>query len=271
MVTFDNTICIGCGACARDCFPEAIVLDGRTPLFARPDACIRCGHCVAVCPVGAVSMPDENMAEVAAVTQTPDADALLHLMQLRRSVRQYTSQPVTDAELTQLINAARWCPTAKNAQDTRYLIVRQAKDALLREALTALAALGETMLAAPFLAPDERRRAEKFVRWLSDYRADPAGVDPLFFHAPALLLFVSGPDARDAAAAAAYVGLEAASMGLGCLFSGYFTAVAAESAPIRAILGLADGEQVARCLVLGHPAVHFHRTVPRRAADVRQL
>lgn len=271
MVLFDPTACIGCGACARDCFPEAIEMDGRIPAFSHPDACIRCGHCVAVCPVGAVTMPDEAMAEVSPAGATPDADALLHLMQLRRSVRQYTAQPVTDAEMTRLIDAARWCPTAKNAQDTRYLIVRDSKAALLEAALTELAALGEKMLAASGTAPDERRRAEKFVRWLAAYRADPDGVDPLFFHAPALLLFISGSDARDASAAAAYVGLEAASMGLGCLFSGYFTAVAAKSAPIRSILRLADGEQVARCLVIGHPAVRFHRTVPRRPADVRQI
>ena len=271
MVTFDRAACIGCGACARDCFPGAIEMAGRTPEFSRPDACIRCGRCVAVCPTGAVSMPDEEMREV--VPGAPDVreGELLHLMQFRRSVRQYTSAPVTDDELSRLLDAARWCPTAKNAQDTRYIVVREQKQALLGLALDALGGLGRSMLQNPALPPDERRRADNFIRWQQEFLADPAETDPLFFHAPMLLLFISGPDARDAAAAAAFSGLQAAAMGLGCLFSGYFTAVAAASPDIRALLGLNEGEQVARCLVVGHPAVRFHRTVPRKAADVRYL
>lgn len=270
MITFDREACVGCGACARDCFPDAITMEAGRPVLSRPDACIRCGHCVAVCPTGAVSMPDADMSEVVSGVPDTDAASLLHLMQFRRSVRQYTAAPVTDEALARLLDAARWCPTAKNAQDTRYIVVREKRQALLSLALGALAQLGEKMLQDPALPADERRRAEKFVRWDKDFRADPAGTDPLFFHAPMLLLFISGPDARDAAAAAAFSGLEAAAMGLGCLFSGYFTAVSA-SPDIRAMLGLKGGEQVARCLVVGHPAVRFRRTVPRDRADVRCL
>ncbi len=271
MITFDQKACVGCGACARDCFPEAITMAGHSPTFSQPDACIRCGHCIAVCPTGAVSMPDSRMDEVREGAPAADANKLLHLMQFRRSVRQYTNEPVTSEALSLLIDAARWSPTAKNAQGTRYIVVREKKSELLAAALEALAALGRGMLASPGLPADEMRRAEKFVRWLDEYRAAPDDFDPLFFHAPVLLLFISGQDARDAAAAAAFAELEAAALGLGCLFSGYFTAVAANSPAIRAALGLAENEQVARCLVIGHPSVRFRRTVPRDNAKIQLL
>ena len=45
--------CIGCGLCAKNCTPGAIIMgEAKKPLFA-PDPCIWCGDCVKVCPTGA--------------------------------------------------------------------------------------------------------------------------------------------------------------------------------------------------------------------------
>ncbi len=269
MIEFDRSACIRCGACVRDCFPHALSMEDGEPALSAPASCIRCGHCIAVCPVDAVNMPDAQMDEVVTGAPSVDGGELLHLMQFRRSVRQYTSQPVTDEELRALLNAARWCPTAKNAQETKYIVVREQLDELRGAALRELASLGRKSLSFPGFTKDDARRAENFIRWYDEYQADPT-FDPLFFHAPAVILYISGRDMRDASAAAAYTGLLADAMGLGCLFSGYFTAVANTPA-IGELLGLAHGEKVARCLVVGHPAVRFHRTVPRNAADVRFL
>ncbi len=268
MIEFNRAACIGCGACVRDCFPHALSMEDGAPALSAPASCIRCGHCIAVCPTGAVTMPDADMAEVVEGIGRLGADELLHAMQSRRSVRQYTDEPVTDEELNKLLDAARWCPTAKNAQDTKYIIVREKKDELLGLALKDLASLGRKSLAFPGFTKDDARRAENFIRWYDEYQADPVNTDPLFFHAPALILFISGKEMRDAAAAAAYTGLMADALGLGCLFSGYLNAVTNTKA-IRELLGLEEGERVARCLVVGHPAVRFRRSVPRDHADVR--
>lgn len=270
MILFDRAACIGCGACVRDCFPHALTMERGLPELSAPASCIRCGHCIAVCPTAAVSMADADMSEVNEGVTSLEAAALLQAMQTRRSVRQYTDEPVTDEQLRMLIDAARWCPTAKNAQDTKYIIVREKKDELLGAALKELASLGRKSLSFPGFSKDDARRAENFIRWYDEYRIDPVNTDPLFFHAPALILFISGKEMRDAAAAAAYTGLMADSMGLGCLFSGYLNAVTNTKA-IRELLELKDGERVARCLVVGHPAVHFRRGVPRDHADIRFL
>jgi len=45
----------------------------------------------------------------------------------RRSVRAFTSEPVSDAEVEKLIDAARWAPSAGNIQPWEFIVVRDPK------------------------------------------------------------------------------------------------------------------------------------------------
>lgn len=270
MIQFDPSRCIGCGQCAWDCFPGAITIEHKIPTLTASENCIGCGHCIAVCPVGAVSDPALPSDDIQPTTKERNPEALLSAMRSRRSCRHYTEAPVTQQELSMLLQAARACPTAKNLQSTRYISVTKGIPALLDAALDALGHVGAMQLQT---AADsgELRRARNFIAW-QQQRKEDKGFDPLFFHAPQLLMFVSDQgDVRDAAAAAAYTELMAAQLGLGCLYSGYFTACCAGSEPIRAMLGLQQNEQVVRCLVLGHPGIQFRRTAPRKPVSLTEL
>ena len=271
MIQFDFSRCIGCGRCAFDCFPGAITMDGKKPALSSPASCIGCGHCIAICPAEAVTDPQLPGDDISPVTGHPaDPAALLALMRSRRSCRHYKDVPVTAEELHMLLQAARACPTAKNLQGTRYIAVTKAIPQLLDAALSGLGEVGKVQLQTA-TAPDELRRANNFIAWAAQRKEDRT-YDPLFFHAPLLLIFVcKSGDPRDAAGAAAYTELMAAQLGLGCLYSGYFTACAAGSKEIQSLLGLAPDEQAARCLVLGHPDVRFQRTAPRRSISLTEL
>ena len=88
MVTIEKDLCIGCGKCVKDCVAHNIILkDGK----AEPKRdCFLCGHCVAVCPKAAVSVPEYNMAEVEEYEKesfTMNPDTLLHAIKYRRSIR----------------------------------------------------------------------------------------------------------------------------------------------------------------------------------------
>lgn len=271
MIEFDMGKCVGCGACAGDCFPGALTMEGRVPRLSSPGSCIACGHCIAVCPVGAVSDPDLPMEEAAAPVQPAvQPAALLEAMQFRRSCRHYTDVPLTREEEQMLLTAGRYCPTAKNLQDTAFLLVRGEKAAELRRAAVhSLGDLGRHMLQDGCPA-DMVRRAGNFVQWDEKLQADP-DFDPIFFHAPNLILVLAGEEtARDAAAAAAYMEILAQSMGLGCLYSGYFCAVSAAPA-VQALLQLPPDRQVVRCLVLGHRDIRFRRIAPRKPVNVQIL
>lgn len=270
MIRIDLNKCIGCGLCAWDCFPAALsCTDGKAQLSA-PENCIGCGHCIAICPKQAVEDPELPMDDIQPVHKDVAPQTLLDLMQSRRSCRHYTSEKVSDADIMRIIDAIRACPTAKNLQRTRYIVVRDSISELLDATLEALGRVGELQKETA-ADPSEIRRADNFIRW-AKLRKEDKSFDPLFFHAPMLLMLVSDGDAaRDASAGAAYGELMAASLGLGCLYSGYFTACCGASSEIQNMLGISPQEQVVRCLVLGHPDVKFRRTAPRRKGNIQYI
>jgi len=52
-----------------------------------------------------------------------EAEALLALMQARRSIRRYSERPVSPAALERLLEAARWAPSAHNRQPWRFAVL----------------------------------------------------------------------------------------------------------------------------------------------------
>lgn len=268
MIEINKELCIGCGKCVWDCFPGAMTMKEGKATISNPGSCLGCGHCIAICPRNAVTAPE---LEAPHPIEAPgSAEVLLNAMESRRSCRHYQNKPISKETLNVLLDAARFCPTAKNLQSTRYIAVTEAMPKLLDAAMRMLGRMGKAQLESA-TDPDELRRANNFVTW-AEKREQDKGFDPLFFHAPQLLIFVSGKaDVRDAAAAAAYTELMAYHLGLGCLYSGYFTACCDLSAELKEMLGVSKQERVVRCLVLGYPDVKFLRTAPRKEANVTYL
>ena len=76
MVNIDQSLCVGCGLCAGDCLKQNIVLKAGKAVVG--DNCLACGHCVAICPAGAVSIPDYDMADwVLSSFKNQDAEDML--------------------------------------------------------------------------------------------------------------------------------------------------------------------------------------------------
>jgi len=67
------------------------------------------------------------------------ADATLKVIQDRRSIREYTAEPVSEQDLERVLEAARQAPSGENAQPWRFIVV---KDAQTRKRLGALAGAG---------------------------------------------------------------------------------------------------------------------------------
>jgi nitroreductase len=66
-------------------------------------------------------------------------DATMKVIQDRRSIRDYTDEPVSDQDLDMILEAARQAPSGENAQPWRFIIV---KDVETRNRLGALAGEG---------------------------------------------------------------------------------------------------------------------------------
>ncbi len=124
MIQVDEKECIGCGACEKDCFLQAIKV--REKKAAVLGDCFHCGHCVAVCPTGAVSMPDYPMEEVKEYNKDDflvDAGKLLNFIKFRRSVRQFQKKQIPRSEIESILEAGRFTPTAGNRQDVSYIVL----------------------------------------------------------------------------------------------------------------------------------------------------
>ena len=126
MVKIEQSLCIGCAKCVKDCVSGVLHIDqGKA---AVRESCMQCGHCVAVCPVKAVSIPEYDMADVAeydkdSFTYTPEC--FLNAVKFRRSIRSYKDRRVEREQLLGLIEAGRYTATAVNTQSVSYVIVQE--------------------------------------------------------------------------------------------------------------------------------------------------
>ncbi len=68
----------------------------------------------------------------------------------RRSIRQYQSTPISDKDLATVLEAARWAPSWKNCQCTRFVVVRDSQTkAKLAETLSSTNSAAAAIRQAP--------------------------------------------------------------------------------------------------------------------------
>jgi NAD-dependent dihydropyrimidine dehydrogenase PreA subunit len=66
IITIDNELCIGCGACVNRCKQDALQLvDGKATLI-NDNYCDGLGHCIGECPVGAITLIERETEPTAA-------------------------------------------------------------------------------------------------------------------------------------------------------------------------------------------------------------
>lgn len=264
MIAINKEMCIGCGACVADCFPEALRLEnGKATLVG---TCIECGHCYAVCPTGAIAMPDDYPTrDVIDYSDWPpefDSDTLLAAIKSRRSIRRFKPAPVSKDVLVAVLEAGRFTPTGSNAQNVRYIVVQDNLDALKAEVWQGFDAIIDGYVAKQ---GQGGRLYNTLTRMRAHHDADPTD-DRLFFNAPALLIVVA-PAGLNGGLAASSIALMAHVSGLGTLYSGFIQMALAKNSALCARLGV-QPEEIAACLLIGYPAVTYQRTAPRKPAAI---
>jgi nitroreductase len=174
----------------------------------------------------------------------------------RRAVREYTAEPVDEALIRRLIDAAVQAPSAVNQQPWRFTIVRDQAllDAVSRQAKA-------HMLAT--LPADQH--SGHFQTLLGD-----AGFQ-IFYHAPALVLISTALDERwgveDCALAAENLMLAAYAEGLGSCWIGFAQGFL-NTPEGKAALGLSQSTWPIAPIIIGHPKAPSP-PVPRKAPEIR--
>lgn len=269
MVIINKEKCIECGLCAKDCFPKNIEIVENKTLVKNP-VCMECGHCIAVCPVNAVSTNKYDMKDVKDFNKDTfyiDSDNLLNFIKFRRSVRQLKTQPVEDDKILKIIEAGRFTATASNSQNVSYVVVRNDISQLRRLALERLNQMAQANMRDQKTSALMRGYMERWAQMYESDKEQPGKNDTLFFNAPVVLAIVADSPVN-AALAASNMELMAFALGLGSFYSGFFVRAAQQNSQIKELLGLSESQEIMVCMVVGYPDVTYQRTVPRKQARI---
>jgi nitroreductase/NAD-dependent dihydropyrimidine dehydrogenase PreA subunit len=262
----DAARCLRCGLCVRDCAFKALGKgEDGLPVMASPDKCMRCQHCLAVCPPGAVSFDGATASDcLPAQAELPSLEAVSNWMRLRRSVRAYRPDSVPRATLDAILGTLGNSSTGCNARSLTFTCFPDAA------AMDALRARFLSFLAAP--------HGRMLPRWL----AVPAcslrkgGADFFFRGATGLLIvssYTSSPGvttpAEDVTLACSRFEMLATAAGFGTCWCGLLGLCERElPGLVEAIAGIPRGRPF-QAVLFGLPAVRYPRGVVRdRAARI---
>lgn len=264
MVKIDETLCIQCELCVKDCIEGAI--KNRKGVITGPKECMECGHCVAICPKGAVSLEGYDMSQVREIPadfQMNPEDVLLAI-QARRSIRSFKNQKLTESEKNMLFEAVRYTATAKNLQDNKVIFVQEKRDEFEQEVYGFL----EETLSDCVVKDLEPAWAALYLFMMRHRRNSDD--DFLMRKAPAILFIVNSKP-WDAGLAAQNVENVACAMGMGVLYDGYLARLADGTPSLRKWLCLEEGEHIVAAMLIGYPNRKYQRTAPRKELNLVEL
>ncbi|MBN2656613.1 MAG: nitroreductase family protein [Spirochaetales bacterium] len=273
----DKELCTGCGLCAADCTARAIIKE-KIELIEKK--CIFCGHCYAICPVGAVKITDQIPIEDQG-DRVGFSGQLELLMTMRRSVRHYKDKPVSRELLERIIGTVIHSPTGTNSRLTGITIIDDRDKIIeLSHIIMRHFRLLTKFLLNPltypflrlFLGRDKSAKIFSYKRLIPKYFA---GKDILTHKAPLLMIFHSdrrastpGQDALIWATSAMFL---AESQGLGTCFNGFLVLGFASCAKARKYIGLPRRKKVYETFTAGYPLYSYKRSVPREKEFINFL
>jgi nitroreductase len=161
---------------------------------------------------------------------------LMEAIRSRRSVRKYTPDPVSDADVEAVLDAARWAPSWANTQCVRWIVVRDSEARMkLAGTLSSTNPANDAIRTVPvvFVACAETGRA--------GFKKGEEVTDKGDWYM------------YDVASAANSLTLAAHALGLGTVHVGLFDAVKAGE-----IVGVPDNVRVVELIPMGHPAEQPH-------------
>jgi nitroreductase len=155
---------------------------------------------------------------------------ILDLIKSRRSVRNFTSEPVSEQMIEKILEAGRWAPSGLNNQPWRFAVIT---DSGLKAEISSLTNYGKIVIAAKVLIP-------VFLDSEKSYHREK--------------------DIQGIGACLQNMLIETHSLGLGAVWLGE---IIRSSDRIKEILGLDKRFDLMAVIAIGHPA-EKPRTVPRK-------
>ena len=284
-VSIDYDKCTNCGICVLRCERCFTKKEDTVSVQADENCCNLCGHCVSLCPTGAIvhhKMDMDNFPDIAKpITFKPDE--FIQFIRERRSHRYFRKKHIPRKDLEQLIDAVRYAPTGSNDQNVEIIVVENPERMRRLSELTVehfdrvgahYAEQLERIRKEGKEIPEDLSLMEKFVMYREQMLlAREKGFDRIFYNAPAVIIFhstIHGTTSKDnCVIASTTMGLLARTMGLETTYIGLLEIASRSYQPLIDELSLPKGNQVFSVLIAGYPKLNYLRTVDRRPIKTR--
>ncbi|NHK31574.1 MAG: hypothetical protein FK730_09495 [Asgard group archaeon] len=287
--------CIKCKECIKECgfglyqnlsdeMGEVI----QVTYSNHSNTCIKCGHCVAVCPTDAIEIDDSESILVFDEIKNPekliDYDTLVRFYRARRSIRRFRDKTVSKKILEAILEASRYSPSAHNNQSWEYLIFTDPEKIKILEEISInyTKQLFKRLLLAKrwkFLLPKEIREEilqpgviKSFKEFI--FKLD-SGESHILYKAPVVIICCSSSTGT-ATMAGADVGIAlshtifaAQTKGLGSCWIGFTQEALNSSKKNKQRLGIPKNMLMSGVLALGYPAVQYFKAPPREELNIK--
>jgi nitroreductase len=228
-------------------------------------ACLTCGHCVAVCPHGAMShakVPFEDCSTIKKELVVDEAQAE-QFLRSRRSIRTFRDKPVEKQKIQKLIEIARYAPTGSNTQLVEWLVLAG------RDKVKKFAGLAADWARA-VLEKDPQASKNPYIPGI--VAAWDAGYDAVLRGAPAVIV-ASAPKKDhngmvNLTLALSYLELAAPGMGLGTCWAGLLKGAIIGWPPLQKAVGLPEDHTHYYPMMLGYPKAKYFRLPQRKPPKI---
>ncbi|MBP3820881.1 nitroreductase family protein [bacterium] len=245
----DNEKCIHCGLCIQDCEAKIIEFNSeKIPHILKENEkhCIKCQHCLAICPNGAISIFNKNPQNSIECSNFPDSNQLLNLIKSRRSIRNYKSENLNQETMEKLKSMLKYPPTGCNDHRLHISIVENI------EVMNKIRNRVNNTIKKLFLSKTLNPLTKKFDRFKNSFIS---GEDLIFRNAPHMIVVSTPIDAPcapvDPAILLSYFELYAQSLGVGTLWCGYAEICFKLMPEICEILEIPQGYKVGYVMLFG--------------------
>jgi nitroreductase len=228
-------------------------------------SCLVCGHCVAVCPHGALSHTQVSLEDCSPIEKelVINEAQVVQFLRSRRSIRLFRDKPVEKEKIKRLIEIARYAPTASNAQLVEWLVFN---DPDIVKAFAKMAA----DWARDMLEKNPQAAKSPYIPGI--VAAWDAGFDAVLRGAPAVVVASAPKENRngtvDLTLALSYLELAAPGMGLGACWAGLLQGALLTWPPLQKAIGLPEDHSHHYPMMLGYPQAKYFRLPQRKPPKI---
>ena len=270
ILTVDKEKCKADRICVDECPMRVIRINEKInisePIENADQYCFNCGHCVAVCPHGALSLQTMKPEQCVPIENSLvlSKEQVEQFLRSRRSIRTYQDKPVDRSVLEKIIDIACNAATGHNTQPVKWMLFQQKEDVQKIE----------YMVSDWMRHMINEKHALSTMLYFNRYVADiDAGRKTAICNQAPHLIFAYGhkdmPVIHESCMIAlTHLELAAAGFGLGACWAGLVTLAAKYWPPLKALMAVPEDHILSYAMMLGYPKYKYQRIPIRKEADI---